>query len=309
MAPTANANITSSGLTYSAQVDSNLAEHPLILDSSSRRTVGCSYAILTEASLSSDHAQWPASHGYPTLTRGKGISEALTLSTAAVDLLAFSSMNCFVFFLNAAAWQRVLDELIVSKLLEGGPFTTWVAFLSRLERLEWINSNNLVLLQATSTPERASTPQLNARLDTKIYMRQAEGFEERDENGNLEGAAAIVFIAGSPLTWRMGKLRATTLSSTEAEWFAQTTGATILQAFDETLTFLDLEPQKPVLSFCDNKSAVLIAESDLSTKRMKHVLTKMAYQQHSTASEPSWCNLIRLLLTVPVPPPLKRVLP
>jgi len=77
MAPTANANITSSGLTYSAQVDSNLAEHPLILDSSSRRTVGCSYAILTEASLSSDHAQWPASHGYPTLTRGKGISEAL----------------------------------------------------------------------------------------------------------------------------------------------------------------------------------------------------------------------------------------
>eukprot|EP00327_Prymnesium_parvum_P012441 CAMPEP_0184383310 /NCGR_PEP_ID=MMETSP0007-20130409/7028_1 /TAXON_ID=97485 /ORGANISM="Prymnesium parvum, Strain Texoma1" /LENGTH=273 /DNA_ID=CAMNT_0026729721 /DNA_START=207 /DNA_END=1025 /DNA_ORIENTATION=+ len=273
MAPTANANITSSGLTYSAQVDSNLAEHPLILDSSSRRTVGCSYAILTEASLSSDHAQWPASHGYPTLTRGKGISEALTLSTAAVDLLAFSSMNCFVFFLNAAAWQRVLDELIVSKLLEGGPFTTWVAFLSRLERLEWINSNNLVLLQATSTPERASTPQLNARLDTKIYMRQAEGFEERDENGNLEGAAAIVFIAGSPLT------------------------------------FLDLEPQKPVLSFCDNKSAVLIAESDLSTKRMKHVLTKMAYQQHSTASEPSWCNLIRLLLTVPVPPPLKRVLP
>eukprot|EP00327_Prymnesium_parvum_P000101 CAMPEP_0182838968 /NCGR_PEP_ID=MMETSP0006_2-20121128/23612_1 /TAXON_ID=97485 /ORGANISM="Prymnesium parvum, Strain Texoma1" /LENGTH=102 /DNA_ID=CAMNT_0024968079 /DNA_START=194 /DNA_END=502 /DNA_ORIENTATION=+ len=51
----------------------------------------------------------------------------------------------------------------------------------------------------------------------------------------------------------------------------------VIGAFDETLTFLNLEPQKPVLSFCDNKSAVLIAESDLSTKRMKHVLTKMAY--------------------------------
>jgi len=61
-------------------------------------------------------------------------------------------MNCFVFFLNAAAWQRVLDELIVSKLLEGGPFTTWVAFLSRLERLEWINSNNLVLLASDLDP-------------------------------------------------------------------------------------------------------------------------------------------------------------
>mmetsp|Transcript_29921 Transcript_29921/g.74768 ORF Transcript_29921/g.74768 Transcript_29921/m.74768 type:complete len:130 (+) Transcript_29921:200-589(+) len=53
----------------------------------------------------------------------------------------------------------------------------------------------------------------------------------------------------------------------------------VIGAFDETLTFLNLEPQKPVLSFCDNKSAVLIAESDLSTKRMKHVLTKMAYLQ------------------------------
>mmetsp|Transcript_3760 Transcript_3760/g.9089 ORF Transcript_3760/g.9089 Transcript_3760/m.9089 type:complete len:105 (-) Transcript_3760:155-469(-) len=29
-----------------------------------------------------------------------------------------------------------------------------------------------------------TTAYLNARLDTKIYMKQAEGFEERDENGD-----------------------------------------------------------------------------------------------------------------------------
>mmetsp|Transcript_42173 Transcript_42173/g.105028 ORF Transcript_42173/g.105028 Transcript_42173/m.105028 type:complete len:125 (-) Transcript_42173:260-634(-) len=90
--------------------------------------------------------------GIPHSRAVKAFLRRCTLSTAAVDLLAFSSMNCFVFFLNAAAWQRVLDELIVSKLLEGGPFTTWVAFLSRLERLEWINSNNLVLLASDLDP-------------------------------------------------------------------------------------------------------------------------------------------------------------
>jgi len=104
-------------------------------------------------------------------------------------------------------------------------------------------------------------------------------FCDASQGGARPMMCAIVFIAGTPLTWRMGELRATTLSSTEAEWFAQSTGATVLQALDGTFTFLELEPQKPVLSFCDNKSAVMIAGSDLSTKRMKHVLTKMAYLQ------------------------------
>ena len=35
----------------------------------------------------------------------------------------------------------------------------------------------------------------------------------------------------------------------------------------------------PIISFCDNESAVKLSDSDKSTKRMKHVLTRMAYLQ------------------------------
>ena len=61
--------------------------------------------------------------------------------------------------------------------------------------------------------------------------------------------------------------------------FAQTAGATLLQCLVPTSGFLGNAPSKAALSFCDSKSAVLIAEADLSTKRMKHVLTRMAYLQ------------------------------
>ena len=35
----------------------------------------------------------------------------------------------------------------------------------------------------------------------------------------------------------------------------------------------------PVLSFCDNQSAISISEAGGTTKRLKHVLTRMAYLQ------------------------------
>ena len=104
-------------------------------------------------------------------------------------------------------------------------------------------------------------------------------FCDASQGGPKPMMCAMMFIAGAPLAWKMGKLTATTLSSTEAEWFAQTAGATILQNITPTLGFLGAAPGKAVLSFCDNKSAVLIAEADLSTKRMKHVITRMAYLQ------------------------------
>ena len=45
------------------------------------------------------------------------------------------------------------------------------------------------------------------------------------------------------------------------------------------LTFLNVKVTEPIISFCDNSAAVTISERDLSTKRMKHVRTRMAYLQ------------------------------
>lgn len=108
--------------------------------------------------------------------------------------------------------------------------------------------------------------------DVAIYCDASQGCP-------MPMMSAVLFLNGSPVVWRIGRLQSTTLSSAEAEWFAQTAGATMLQTLLPTMTFMGMHPKCPILSFCDNKAAVLIAEADLSTKRMKHVLTRMAYLQ------------------------------
>ena len=92
-------------------------------------------------------------------------------------------------------------------------------------------------------------------------------------------ACSIGFVKGVPYVWKMGKLTWTTLNVCEGEWFAQTNGVMILQAHAHIYVFLGIEHNLPILSFCDNKSAIDISEAGGTTKRMKHVLTRMAYLQ------------------------------
>ncbi|KAL3916911.1 MAG: hypothetical protein SGPRY_006619 [Prymnesium sp.] len=91
-------------------------------------------------------------------------------------------------------------------------------------------------------------------------------FCDASQGGSKPMMCALMFNAGTPLTWKMGKLTSTTLSLTEAEWFAQTAGAAILQHITPTLGFLGAAPEKAVLSFCDNKSAVML-DDELGNSR------------------------------------------
>ena len=92
-------------------------------------------------------------------------------------------------------------------------------------------------------------------------------------------SCSIGFVKGVPYVWKMGKLTWTTLNVCEGEWFAQTNGVMILQAHAHIYVFLGIEHTLPVLSFCDNQSAISISEAGGTTKRLKHVLTRMAYLQ------------------------------
>ena len=41
--------------------------------------------------------------------------------------------------------------------------------------------------------------------------------------------------------------------------------------------FLMTKARSPTLLFCDNKAACMLSESNLSSKRMRHVATRLAY--------------------------------
>ena len=90
---------------------------------------------------------------------------------------------------------------------------------------------------------------------------------------------AIVTLYGGIVAARISKLACTVLSVCEAEWFGATTGATILIASEDIMNFMKVNFQKPMLIFCDNKAACLLSDSNHTTKRMRHVATRLAYLQ------------------------------
>jgi hypothetical protein len=94
---------------------------------------------------------------------------------------------------------------------------------------------------------------------------------------------SYTFLFGMPCVVRVSQLTSTALSVCESEWFGATTGATALQAMEPVLTFLDIEFGKPMLIFCDNKAAVMLSDSNHTTKRMRHVATRLAYLQEQVS--------------------------
>ena len=96
---------------------------------------------------------------------------------------------------------------------------------------------------------------------------------------------ALGFIAGSILVWKIGRLTSTSLSSCEGEWFAQTCVGTLQQALMPVAKFFGVDAPLPIISFCDNDAAITLSVGDTSTKRMKHIATRMHYLLELTARD------------------------
>ena len=90
---------------------------------------------------------------------------------------------------------------------------------------------------------------------------------------------ALTYLFGGIVSARVAKLTSTVLSICEGEWFGATAGASRLMALEPLLQFLEVPHKKPFVIFCDNKAACMLSDSDHSTKRMRHVLTRLRYLQ------------------------------
>ena len=62
-------------------------------------------------------------------------------------------------------------------------------------------------------------------------------------------------------------------------WFGATNGTTSLMALEPVLSFLKVDFKKPMIVLCDNKAACMLSESNHTTKRMRHVATRLCYLQ------------------------------
>ena len=90
---------------------------------------------------------------------------------------------------------------------------------------------------------------------------------------------ALIYLFGGIVSIRVSRLTSTVLSICEGEWFGATAGATRLLAIEPLLEFLEVPFKKPFVVFCDNKAACMLSDSDHSTRRMRHVLTRLRFLQ------------------------------
>lgn len=134
------------GLDAPASVDNNLDDHPLILHADEPLVIATPFL------------QWqacpPAAPGgpprmsVPHSRAAKAFLRRSSLDMSPVNAQGFAAINCFEFFLNAAAWNRILDALLESNLLANAPFAAWATFLTHLEQLPLSQPNQFLLAMA-----------------------------------------------------------------------------------------------------------------------------------------------------------------
>ena len=108
--------------------------------------------------------------------------------------------------------------------------------------------------------------------ESMIFMTDASHGGEKPMAGNVD----IIF--GGPFAWAGFRLPQTSHSSCDAEYCAATIAVTTIVStrpvwefiFNEKLTI-------PTILFCDNVAAVLLSENNTSSRRLKHIATRIAY--------------------------------
>ena len=117
----------------------------------------------------------------------------------------------------------------------------------------------------------------NLRLDV---LQPGDPITFVDAGGGVKPTqCAFTYLFGGIVSARVSKLTSTVLSVTEGEYFGATAGASRLMAIAPLLEFLGVPHRKPFIILCDNKAACMLTDSDHTTKRMRHVLTRLRYLQ------------------------------
>ena len=81
----------------------------------------------------------------------------------------------------------------------------------------------------------------------------------------------LTFVGGNLVTWKSKKQKVVSLSSAEAEYRAMVKGICELLWLKRLMGELGFSSEKPMKLFCDNQSAIKIAENPVQHDRTKHV--------------------------------------
>ena len=116
-----------------------------------------------------------------------------------------------------------------------------------------------------------------------VYSEGVPTFMTDASHGGEKPMAGFVgIIYGGPFSWSGYRLPQTSLSSCDAEYCAATTTVTTIVSVRPVMNFIQgRELKEPTILFCDNIAAVLLSENNTSSRRLKHIATRIAYLRES----------------------------
>ena len=182
-----------------------------------------------------------------------------------------------------------LAHSLLSKFVSAGGERHFKCAIGVVEYLAKTSSKAL-------TYRRDATGELNNHILEYTELREVDVnpftpkiFPDASHGGEKPQAGFCIYQNEDLVSWHSGRLRSTPISTAEGEWDIATKAVQTGIALSDTETFmleklpdfLDKHSVKelglPMPVYCDNKAAVLLSDGNTSSKRMKHVATKIAF--------------------------------
>jgi hypothetical protein len=103
-------------------------------------------------------------------------------------------------------------------------------------------------------------------------------FSDASHGGERPMAGQVHLESGGPVAWKAGRLAHTPMSACEGEYSSAVLAAINSMKLRGVLKFMKgTKVMLTSLLFCDNIAAVMLSDSNTSSKRMKHVATRIAF--------------------------------
>ena len=118
------------------------------------------------------------------------------------------------------------------------------------------------------------------------YASKLLAFSDSSHGGEKPMCGYVILYNGIPISWHAGRLKHTSLSSAEGEYIVATQATVAIKALKDVMDFiLRMKTETPTVLFCDNKAAVLLSDSNTSSKRLKHIATRIAFLREAIAEK------------------------
>ena len=117
------------------------------------------------------------------------------------------------------------------------------------------------------------------------YAPKLLAFSDSSHGGEKPMCGFVILYNGTPILWHAGRLKHTSLSSAEGEYIVATQATVAVKALNDVQEFLRIKSTGTTILFCDNKAAVLLSDSNTSSKRLKHIATRIAFLREAIADK------------------------